>query len=78
MVFQYEFQLAAHTRGFHLITRKVLEQIPSLPQSGIFNLFIKHTSAGLTINENADPDVLVDFEQVFNRRIMPELSLIHI
>jgi len=72
MVFQYEFQLAAHIRGFHLITHKVLEQIPSLPQSGIFNLFIKHTSAGLTINENADPDVLVDFEQVFNRRIMPE------
>mgnify|MGYP000527350300 CR=1 FL=1 len=72
MVSQYEFQLPVHARGFHLITRKVLAHITSLPQSGIFHLFIKHTSAGLTINENADPDVLVDFEQVFNRRIMPE------
>ncbi|MEL6925154.1 MAG: secondary thiamine-phosphate synthase enzyme YjbQ [Bacteroidota bacterium] len=79
MVAQYEFQLPAHPRGFHLITRMVMEQIPDLPQTGVFHLFIKHTSAGLTINENADPDVRIDFEQVFNRRIMPEYEpyLVH-
>ena len=59
------------SRGFHLITREVLSQIDDLPQTGLFSLFIKHTSAGLCINENADPSVLVDFESCFNR-IMPE------
>ena len=72
MVSQYEFSLPSHPRGFHLITNKVMAQIPQLPEQGVFHLFIKHTSAGLTINENADPDVRVDFEQVFNKRIMPE------
>ena len=58
-------------RGFHLITEEVLQAVSSLPESGIFHLFIKHTSAGLTINENADPSVRVDFESVFNR-LSPE------
>ena len=48
-----------------------MSQIDDLPQTGLFSLFIKHTSAGLCINENADPSVLVDFESCFNR-IMPE------
>ncbi len=72
MISQIEIVLPSHPRGFHLITRTVLEQINELPTTGIFHLFIKHTSAGLTINENADPSVRVDFEQVFNKRIMPE------
>ena len=72
MISQQEIVLPAYSRGFHLITRTVLEQIDDLPEVGLFHLFIKHTSAGLTINENADPSVRVDFEQVFNKRIMPE------
>ncbi len=72
MISQVEMVLPACSRGFHLITRMVLEQIEELPPTGLFHLFIKHTSAGLTINENADPSVRVDFEQVFNKRIMPE------
>jgi len=71
MVKQIEIRLPAYPRGFHLITSEVLSQIKELPDTGIFNLFIKHTSAGLTINENADPSVRVDFESIFNR-IIPE------
>ncbi len=65
-----EIQLSPKPRGFHIITQEVLSQI-NLPEKGIFHLFIKHTSAGITINENADPDVLVDFESFFNK-IVPE------
>jgi len=71
MIQQTEIRLQAYSRGFHLITKEVLSQITILPETGLLNLFIKHTSAGLTINENADPSVRVDFESVFNR-IMPE------
>ena len=72
MVTQAQITLPAHPRGFHLITRKILNQLDSLPKVGLLNLFIQHTSACLTINENADPSVRVDFEAVFNQRIMPE------
>ncbi|MEO1515942.1 MAG: secondary thiamine-phosphate synthase enzyme YjbQ [Bacteroidota bacterium] len=71
MVTQCEFHLPPHPRGFHLITEEVTRQLPNLPATGFLQLFIKHTSAGLTINENADPSVRFDFEQVFNR-LMPE------
>jgi len=71
MVNQTEFVLPPYGRGFHLITREILRQIGPLPQSGLLHLFIKHTSAGLTINENADPSVRADFESVFNR-LAPE------
>ena len=71
MIKQTNILLPAYSRGFHLITSAVLSQIEPLPDIGIFHLFIKHTSAGLTINENADPSVRVDFESVFNR-LMPE------
>ncbi len=71
MIFQKEIKLNPYPRGFHLITREVLQDFSDLPETGIFNLFIKHTSAGITINENADPSVRVDFEEVFNR-LMPE------
>ena len=71
MVQQYSITLPPYRRGFHLITREVLKNIPEIPSTGIFHLFIQHTSAGLSINENADPSVRVDFEQIFNR-IVPE------
>jgi len=65
-----EIHLSPKSRGFHIITNEVMSQL-TLPKTGIFHLFIKHTSAGLTINENADPDVLADFESFFNK-IVPE------
>lgn len=66
MIHQYHIQLPAHQRGFHLITRQVLSAIQEMPQQGILHVFIKHTSAGLTINENADPSVLDDFASSFD------------
>jgi secondary thiamine-phosphate synthase enzyme len=71
MIQQQSIRLAARPRGFHLITNEVLEQLPALPTTGLLELFIQHTSAGLTINENADPDVRLDFETIFNR-LVPE------
>lgn len=71
MIKQTEFLLAAYPRGFHLITEEVLRQTGPLPSEGLLHLFIKHTSAGLAINENADPSVRVDFEGFFNR-LVPE------
>ncbi len=66
MTQQFEFNIPAHPRGFHIITSEVLNNIEELPQMGVLHLFIKHTSAGLTINENADQTVLGDFESSFN------------
>jgi secondary thiamine-phosphate synthase enzyme len=65
---QKTITLSPKSRGFHIITHDVLENIPELKdlKTGILQLFIKHTSASLTINENADPTVLTDFESHFN------------
>ncbi|CAG8999526.1 MAG: hypothetical protein CENE_01505 [Candidatus Celerinatantimonas neptuna] len=73
MWYQKEILISAKSRGFHLITDEVLESIPELVnvQIGLLHVFIQHTSAALTINENADPTVREDFEQVFNR-LVPE------
>jgi secondary thiamine-phosphate synthase enzyme len=71
MVAQTEFSIPAHRRGFHLITDIVIKHLPQLPESGLLQLFIKHTSAGLCINENSDPAVLHDFDTSFNK-IVPE------
>jgi secondary thiamine-phosphate synthase enzyme len=70
---QKEFSLPAKSRGFHLVTSEVVQGLPELKQLkvGVLHLFILHTSASLTINENADPDVRVDMETFFNR-IAPE------
>ena len=73
MWIQKEFNLTERPRGFHLITQDVVNKIPDLNliEYGLFNLFIKHTSAALTINENADPTVRLDFESHFNQ-FVPE------
>lgn len=71
MIQQYEITLPHYPRGYHIITQYIAEAIKEMPKIGLVNVFIKHTSAGLTINENADPDVRVDFESIFNR-IVPE------
>ena len=71
MITQVEITLKPRRRGFHLVTDEIVSQLPPLPKTGLLNLFVKHTSCGLTINENADPDVRADMEGIFNR-IVPE------
>lgn len=71
MVRQIHIKLPPFERGFHLITGKLIEQLGDLPETGVLHIFIQHTSAGLTINENADRTVLMDFESSFNR-LIPE------
>ncbi len=69
--FQKEIKLSSYRRGFHLITAEILSQFPEIEQIeiGQLQVFIKHTSASLTINENADPTVREDFESHFNKMI---------
>ncbi len=64
MTFQKEISVGPYQRGFHIISNEVVNELPVI--SGIVNVFIKHTSASLTINENADPAVREDFESHFN------------
>ena len=73
MWYQKQFSLPACPRGFHLVTRAVVQALPELAEieTGLFHLFIQHTSASLTLNENADPDVRVDMESGFNA-VAPE------
>ena len=71
MVQQIEITLKPKRRGFHLVTSEIVSQLPKLPKTGIVNIFTKHTSCGLSINENCDPDVRVDMETIFNR-LVPE------
>ena len=71
MIKQIEISLQPYRRGYHLITQVVENEIGILPETGILHLFIKHSSAGLSINENADPSVRVDFETIMNK-IVPE------
>jgi secondary thiamine-phosphate synthase enzyme len=69
--FQKEIIFKAFSRGFHLITSEVLKAIPEISniKVGQLQVFIKHTSASLTINENADPTVRIDFESHINKMI---------
>lgn len=79
MTTQKEFSLRPYSRGFHLITEEIVRNLPPLPETGLLHLFIKHTSAALTINENADPDVQTDLEAIFNRLVKErEAYYIHV
>ncbi|MBP5364961.1 MAG: YjbQ family protein [Bacteroidales bacterium] len=69
MIAQVEFSLQPRKRGCHLITSEILANLPDLPQSGLLNLFVRHTSCALTINENFDPDVRVDMNAIFDRLV---------
>jgi secondary thiamine-phosphate synthase enzyme len=73
MWLQKEITLQPKPRGFHLITKEIFSQVPEIKNIsiGLMHIFIQHTSASLTINENADPDVRVDMESHFNK-IAPE------
>lgn len=67
MIQQKEFSLSAKSRGYHLVTHKIMANLPlPLPKAGLLNLFVKHTSCALSINENADPDVRSDMEKIMN------------
>ncbi len=70
MIRQIEFTLQPQHRGCHLVTHKILEQLPKpLPKTGLLNLFVKHMSCALSINENADPDVRSDMEKILNHLV---------
>lgn len=71
MWIQKEIRLQARPRGFHLVTDEVLRELPALRdfKVGMMNVFIMHTSASLTLNENADPTVRQDFESFFDRAV---------
>ncbi|MEH6308793.1 secondary thiamine-phosphate synthase enzyme YjbQ [Olivibacter sp. CPCC 100613] len=70
-IFQQQIQIPRKKRGFHLITPLILAAIPTISElrSGMCQLFIQHSSASLTINENADPTVREDFETFFNKAV---------
>lgn len=72
-IYQQAIQLSQRRRGFHLITSEIVRAMPQLSEirTGMLQVFIQHTSASLTINENADPTVRIDFETYFNK-VAPE------
>lgn len=71
MVSQFQITLPNYHRGYHLITGTIIKNLPELPEQGLLHLMIQHTSAGLSINENADPSVRSDFEYFFDK-LVPE------
>ena len=79
MWLQREIRLDARPRGFHLVTDEVLDALPELRsvEHGLLHLFIRHTSASLTVNENASPDVRRDFEAYFLRAVPEEADWAH-
>ncbi|WP_207398989.1 secondary thiamine-phosphate synthase enzyme YjbQ [Bremerella alba] len=76
---QKEVTLRARSRGFHLVTREVLAELPELRDIsvGLLNIFIQHTSASLGINENADPDVRTDLEMGFSNIVPEDFPYVH-
>lgn len=77
MWIQKEIKLSPKARGYHIITDEILREIPEIKdiKTGLAHIFIQHTSAGLTINENADPSVRKDFESHFSRAVPEDTSL---
>jgi len=76
---QKEVTLRARSRGFHLVTRDVLAELPELEDIsvGLLNIFIQHTSASIGINENADPDVRTDLEMGFSKIVREDFPYVH-
>ena len=77
--YQQMITLEPRSRGFHLITREILSALPQISEAsvGLLHVFIQHTSASLTINENADPDVRVDLESSINAIAPEDFPYIH-
>lgn len=69
MVEQFQMKLPAFSKGIHLITHLVESELGKLPEKGLVNIFVQHTSAGITINENADPTVRTDMAKYFDKYI---------
>lgn len=69
MIQQTEFSLPPFPRGFHLVTDEILRHLPSLPETGLLHLFTCHTSCGLSLNENFDPDVRHDLKGIMERLV---------
>ena len=78
-IFQKKLMLSPRKRGFHLITSEVVNAMPQLKEikTGMCQIFIQHTSASLTINENADPTVRKDFETWFNKTVKENDNYAH-
>ena len=75
MIKQTSFHLTAKRRGCHLVTQEVLDKIPKpLPQVGMLNLFVQHTSCALSINENYDSDVRTDIETILNHLVKERVT----
>ncbi|NCC47046.1 MAG: YjbQ family protein [Bacteroidia bacterium] len=75
MILQVEIKLPAFGRGVHQITHLIEQALPNLPAEGLLNVFVHHTSAGLMINENADPDVARDLNAMLNKMVPENLPL---
>ena len=71
MIIQKEMSLPNFRRGYHLITSLIEQELPGLPEAGLLHILVKHTSAGISLNENADPSVRTDFE-LFMNKLVPE------
>ena len=71
MTYQKEIEVGPFKKGFHKIDSQIRQAFSEMPERGLMNIFVKHTSAGLMINENADPDVLHDLDSLFDK-IAPE------
>ena len=76
MIDQFKIQLSPKSRGIYLITEEIDELLGSFPEKGLLNLFILHTSAALTINENADPDVRHDFEKYLDHLVQENMPFL--
>ena len=78
-IFQQQLQLKERKRGFHLITTEVMQALSQIIEikKGLCQIFIQHTSASLTINENADPKVCKDFETWFNKAVPENTDFVH-
>lgn len=76
---QRTLRLAPQPRGFHLVTRQVVAALPEIAriQIGVLHVFVQHTSASLSLNENADPDVRVDLEMAISRIVRDDLPYVH-
>ena len=74
MTEQLEITLPAFKRGYHLITDLIERKLPPLPEKGLVNILLPHTSAGISLNENADPSVRIDFESFMNSKKKEELD----
>ncbi|MEM9646464.1 MAG: secondary thiamine-phosphate synthase enzyme YjbQ [Planctomycetota bacterium] len=79
MWIQKRLSLPARPRGFHLVTRSIVEAVPEIEELAVgwMQVFLQHTSASLTINENADPDVRLDFETAMNHAVPEGLPYVH-